>query len=60
LPGTINGFIGGHMRAEGLGRGKTLLSAGARFERSPGLVARAFAPGFHKVLDRIDAGLATG
>ena len=48
------------MRAEGLGRGKTLLSAGARFERSPGLVARAFAPGFHKLLDRIDAGLATG
>jgi len=48
------------MRAEGLGRGTTLLSAGARFERSPGLLARMIAPGFHKVLDRIDGGLMTG
>jgi cyclopropane-fatty-acyl-phospholipid synthase len=43
-----------------LGRGETLLSAGARFERSPGLLARLFAPGFHKVLDRIDRGLERG
>ena len=48
------------MKAEGLGRGDRLLSAGARFERSPGLLARLFAPGFHKVLDRIDQGLESG
>ena len=48
------------MNAQGLGRGETLLTGGARFERSPGLLARLFAPGFHKVLDRIDAGLETG
>src|SRR5690349_17623005 len=48
------------MRAEGLGRGASLLSAGARFERSPGLLARLIAPGFHKLLDRIDAGLERG
>lgn len=43
-----------------MGRGGSLLSRGARFERHPGLIARAIAPGFHKVLDRIDAGLVTG
>ncbi|MFA9199856.1 MAG: class I SAM-dependent methyltransferase [Cypionkella sp.] len=48
------------MRAEGLGRGGSLLEAGARFERSPGALARLFAPGFHKLLDRIDAGLESG
>lgn len=48
------------MRAVGIGRGESLLSAGARFERSPGFVARLIAPGFHKVLDRIDAGLESG
>ena len=48
------------MTAEGLGRGGSLLSAGARFERSPGLFARLIGPGFHKVLDRIDAGLESG
>jgi cyclopropane-fatty-acyl-phospholipid synthase len=48
------------MNAEGLGRGETLLSGGARFERSPGRLARLFAPGFHKILDRIDAGLERG
>lgn len=48
------------MRAEGLSRGRPLLSGAARFERSPGPVARLIAPGFHKVLDRIDAGLETG
>jgi cyclopropane-fatty-acyl-phospholipid synthase len=48
------------MKAEGLGRGETLLSAAARFERSPGLLARLLAPGFHKILDRIDAGLEKG
>ncbi|MGN3973404.1 class I SAM-dependent methyltransferase [Tsuneonella sp. SYSU-LHT278] len=48
------------MRAEGLGRGGTLFSAGERFARRPGWLARLIAPGFHKVLDRIDAGLETG
>lgn len=48
------------MKAEGIGRGETLLTGGARFERSPGLLARLFAPGFHKILDRIDAGLGSG
>lgn len=41
-------------------RGEVLLEAGQRFGVRPGLFARLFAPGFHKVLDRIDAGLATG
>src|SRR5688500_6644784 len=54
------GFIIKRMRAEGISRGDTLLSAGARFERAPGLLARAIAPGFHKVLDRIDSGLERG
>lgn len=48
------------MKAEGIGRGETLLTGGARFERSPGLLARLFAPGFHKILDRVDAGLENG
>jgi cyclopropane-fatty-acyl-phospholipid synthase len=37
-----------------------LLAAGQRFGVQPGLLARAVAPGFGKLLDRIDAGLATG
>ncbi len=41
-------------------RGNELLTGAARFERKPGLLARAIAPGFHKVLDRIDAGLEQG
>lgn len=41
-------------------RGEELLSGAARFERKPGLVAKTFAPGFHRILDRIDSGLATG
>lgn len=36
------------------------MAAGARFERSPGVIARAIAPGFHKVLDRIDRALEQG
>jgi cyclopropane-fatty-acyl-phospholipid synthase len=48
------------MHAQGLGRGGSLISASARFERSPGILARLIAPGFHKVLDRIDAGLEQG
>ena len=41
-------------------RGEALLRGAARFERRPGLLARRFAPAFHRVLDRIDAGLASG
>ena len=48
------------MKAERIGRGHGLLAGGARFERKTGLFARFFAPGFHKVLDRLDRGLETG
>ncbi len=48
------------MTAQGIDRGEGLLAGAARFERKPGLVARAMAPGFHKILDRIDAGMETG
>lgn len=41
-------------------RGAGLLAVAQRFERSPGIWARLFAPGFHRVLDRIDDGLASG
>jgi len=47
------------MKGVGL-RGEDLLRAGGRFGSRPGLFARAFAPGFHKMLDRIDSGLETG
>ena len=48
------------MTVLGFDRGGDLLAGAARFERRPGHLARMIAPGFHKVLDRIDAGLATG
>ena len=41
-------------------RGGDLLAGAQRFARKPGLLARLFAPGFGKILDRIDAGLARG
>ena len=41
-------------------RGGALLAGGRRFGTAPGFFARLFAGGFHKVLDRIDAGLETG
>ncbi|MGI8943515.1 MAG: class I SAM-dependent methyltransferase [Qipengyuania sp.] len=41
-------------------RGGELLSGARRFARRPGLVARAVAPGFGKILDRIDAALTSG
>ena len=41
-------------------RGQSLLRGAARFNRGAGRLARLFAPSFHKILDRIDAGLATG
>lgn len=48
------------MTAQGFDRGGGLLAGAARFERRPGVLARLIAPGFHKVLDRIEAGLVTG
>ena len=41
-------------------RGERLTSGAQRFARRPGLVARLVAPGFAKVLDRIDAALVSG
>jgi len=37
-----------------------LLSSGEKFAGQPGFFARLFAPGFGKVLDRVDEGLETG
>jgi cyclopropane-fatty-acyl-phospholipid synthase len=48
------------MTAEGTTRGLALLSGGRRFGTGPTLLARLFAPGFHKLLDSIDRGLETG
>ncbi|WP_249171914.1 cyclopropane-fatty-acyl-phospholipid synthase family protein [Erythrobacter sp. JK5] len=41
-------------------RGERLLSGGERFAPVPGRLARLIAPGFAKILDRIDAGLEKG
>jgi cyclopropane-fatty-acyl-phospholipid synthase len=41
-------------------RGRELLSGSQRFARKPGWFARAIAPGFGKILDRIDAALVSG
>ncbi|MDJ0643694.1 MAG: cyclopropane-fatty-acyl-phospholipid synthase family protein [Erythrobacter sp.] len=41
-------------------RGERLLSGGGRFAPTPGFFARLIAPGFAKILDRIDAGLERG
>lgn len=41
-------------------RGERLLSSGERFAVRPGFFARLIAPGFAKIIDRIDAGLARG
>ena len=43
-----------------LQRGKHLVAADRGFATGGGLLARLFAGGFHKLLDRIDAGLAEG
>lgn len=37
-----------------------MLSAGAKFAPAPGFFARLFAPGFQKMLDRLDAGFERG
>ena len=48
------------MSGEGAQRGNVLLESGRRFGSAPGLFARLLAPGFHKMLDRIDRGLQAG
>ncbi len=48
------------MNADSGMRGTGLLEGAARFESAPGLLARLLAPGFGKLLDRIDRGLAQG
>jgi cyclopropane-fatty-acyl-phospholipid synthase len=42
------------------GRGRELIESGRRFARTPGLLARLLAPGFEKVLARIDRALISG
>ena len=41
-------------------RGRHLIAAGRRFAKGEGVVSRLLAPGFGRVLDRIDAGLEQG
>ena len=48
------------MKGESAPRGSVLLEAGGRFGSEPGLFARLLAPGFRKLLDRIDQGLECG
>ena len=48
------------MNAEAPKRGGHLLDARKRFGTGGGLLARMAAPGFHRILDRIDAGMDYG
>lgn len=48
------------MGVTGQPRGSDLLAASERFEKRPGFLSRLLAPGFHKLLDRMDAGMARG
>jgi len=48
------------MKGESAPRGSALLEGGRRFGSEPGVLARLLAPGFRKVLDRIDEGLERG
>ena len=41
-------------------RGEQLLSSGERFAVSPGFFAHLLAPGFSKIVDRVDTGLVEG
>ena len=41
-------------------RGRELVAGGNRFARKPGLIARMIAPGFGKILDKIDDALISG
>lgn len=45
---------------EDIGRGQALMDAGEKFAGKSGFFQRAFAPGFQKMLDRLDAGLEAG
>lgn len=44
----------------GHARGEVLLEGGERFGSSPGMLSRLFVPAVTRILDRIDAGLASG
>ncbi len=44
----------------GHARGEVLLEGGQRFGSKPGLLARLFVPAVSRILNRIDAGLASG
>ncbi|MBE5072974.1 class I SAM-dependent methyltransferase [Erythrobacteraceae bacterium E2-1 Yellow Sea] len=48
------------MATRDINRGEHLLAGGARFGAAPGLLSRLLAPGFGKILDRIDRGLEKG
>ncbi len=41
-------------------RGERLLNSGTRFAAKPGVIARLIAPGFRKVVERVNAGLESG
>jgi cyclopropane-fatty-acyl-phospholipid synthase len=47
------------MSVEGI-RGEQLLTGGARFASAPGFFSRLLAPGFGKILDRLDQGILAG
>jgi cyclopropane-fatty-acyl-phospholipid synthase len=48
------------MNAEGVWRGRELVEGGRRIGAGPQWLARIVSGGFHRVLDRIDRGLASG
>ncbi len=48
------------MNAQAPGRGAQLVTAGQRIGIGPQWLARVFAGGFHRILDRLDKGLAAG
>ncbi len=48
------------MGVTGQPRGGDLLAASQRFEKQPGFLSRLLAPGFHQLIDRMDAGLEKG
>lgn len=54
------GFIDWRMNAELPGRGAELVYGGRSLGVGPQWLARIWAGGFHRILDRIDAGLACG
>lgn len=43
-----------------MNRGEQLLDGGAKFAGAPGFFGQLFAPGIHKLIDRIDVGLERG